>query len=158
MAVPQQMTPPPESPCCLTPKGKGLFREIRTKVLKINFWRPGDGSPVRETQVRTGVPELPNGPSLRPPFSGFGGRRSHPPRHATGGMTSRTEFMPFVWRRRRDGIQGDTALTPCPSSQEGEGSFVRRLSCPRLTSASFFTRNKGFRSAGQSAQAGDRKS
>jgi hypothetical protein len=42
------------------------FREIRTKVLKINFWRPGDEFTVRETQVRNGVPELPGGPPAKP--------------------------------------------------------------------------------------------
>ncbi len=49
-------------------KGKGLSREIRTKVLKLNFWRPGDEFTVKETQVRCGVPELPGGPPLRPSF------------------------------------------------------------------------------------------
>jgi hypothetical protein len=47
---------------------KTPFREISTKVLKLNFWRPGDEFEVKETQVRTGVPELPGGPKLRPPF------------------------------------------------------------------------------------------
>ena len=46
--------------------GKAPFREISTKVLKLNFWRPGDEFDVRETQVRNGVPELPGGPKLRP--------------------------------------------------------------------------------------------
>ncbi len=45
---------------------KEPFREISAKVLKLNFWRPGDEFGVRETQVRTGVPELPGGPKLRP--------------------------------------------------------------------------------------------
>ncbi len=45
---------------------KPLFREIRTKVLKLNFWRPGDEFTVQETQVRTGVPELPGGPPSKP--------------------------------------------------------------------------------------------
>jgi hypothetical protein len=44
-----------------------VFREIRTKVLKMNFWRPGDEFTVRETQVRTGVPQLPGGPPSKPP-------------------------------------------------------------------------------------------
>jgi len=44
------------------------FREISTKVLKLNFWRPGDEFNVRETQVRTGVPELSGGPAARPAF------------------------------------------------------------------------------------------
>jgi len=42
------------------------FREIRSKVLKLNFWRPGDEFTVRETQVRLGVPELPGGPPSKP--------------------------------------------------------------------------------------------
>ena len=42
------------------------FREISTKVLKLNFWRPGDEFNVNENQVRVGVPELPGGPKLRP--------------------------------------------------------------------------------------------
>ncbi len=42
------------------------FREISAKVLKLNFWRPGDEFTVRETQVRLGVPELPGGPPSRP--------------------------------------------------------------------------------------------
>jgi hypothetical protein len=41
------------------------FREIRSKVLKLNFWRPGDER-VNETQVRTGVPQLPGGPPVKP--------------------------------------------------------------------------------------------
>jgi hypothetical protein len=44
------------------------FREISTKVLKLNFWRPGDEFNVNENQVRAGVPELPGGPKLRPAF------------------------------------------------------------------------------------------
>jgi hypothetical protein len=49
------------------PKKSNLaFREIRTKVLKMNFWRPGDEFTVRETQVRTGVPQLPGGPPAKP--------------------------------------------------------------------------------------------
>ena len=44
------------------------FREIRTKVLKINFWRPGDEFTVKESQVRTGVPELPGGPPAKPAY------------------------------------------------------------------------------------------
>ena len=44
------------------------FREIHTKVLKINFWRPGDEYRVKETQVRTGVPELPGGPPSKPSY------------------------------------------------------------------------------------------
>ena len=47
-------------------KGKGMFREIRTKVLKLNFWRPGDEFTVRESQVRPGVPELQGGPPAKP--------------------------------------------------------------------------------------------
>jgi hypothetical protein len=47
---------------------KAPFREISAKVLKLNFWRPGDEFDVRETQVRIGVPELPGGPKVRPPF------------------------------------------------------------------------------------------
>jgi hypothetical protein len=43
-----------------------LFREIRSKVLKINFWRPGDEFTVKETQVRPGVPQLPGGPPSKP--------------------------------------------------------------------------------------------
>jgi hypothetical protein len=47
--------------------GSGVpFREIRTKVLKLNFWRPGDEFTVRETQVRGGVPALQGGPPARP--------------------------------------------------------------------------------------------
>jgi hypothetical protein len=42
------------------------FRELRTKVLKLNFWRPGDEFIVKETQLRNGVPELPGGPSTKP--------------------------------------------------------------------------------------------
>lgn len=42
------------------------FRELRTKVLKLNFWRPGDEFTVKETQVRTGVPELKGGPPSKP--------------------------------------------------------------------------------------------
>ncbi len=49
-------------------KGQGLFREIRTKVLKINFWRPGDEFTVKESQVRSGVPELQGGPPLKPSY------------------------------------------------------------------------------------------
>ncbi|MEI8374119.1 MAG: hypothetical protein WCJ35_14950 [Planctomycetota bacterium] len=48
--------------------GTAPFREIRTKVLKINFWRPGDEYRVKETQVRTGVPELPGGPPSKAPY------------------------------------------------------------------------------------------
>ena len=47
-------------------KGAGMFREIRTKVLKLNFWRPGDEFTVKESQVRTGVPELQGGPPSKP--------------------------------------------------------------------------------------------
>jgi hypothetical protein len=43
-----------------------IFREIRSKVLKINFWRPGDEFTVKETQVRPGVPQLPGGPPSKP--------------------------------------------------------------------------------------------
>ena len=46
--------------------GKVPFREISTKVLKLNFWRPGDEFTVKETEVRLGVPELPGGPKARP--------------------------------------------------------------------------------------------
>jgi len=46
--------------------GTAPFREIRTKVLKINFWRPGDEFTVKENQVRSGVPELPGGPPSKP--------------------------------------------------------------------------------------------
>jgi hypothetical protein len=53
---------PPESRASAPP-----FREIRTKVLKINFWRPGDEYTVKEVQVRSGVPELPGGPPSKPP-------------------------------------------------------------------------------------------
>jgi hypothetical protein len=42
------------------------FREISAKVLKLNFWRPGDEFTVRENQVRLGVPALPGGPASRP--------------------------------------------------------------------------------------------
>ena len=49
-------------------KGRGQFREIRTKVLKLNFWRPGDEFTVKENQVRAGVPQLPGGPPLKPSF------------------------------------------------------------------------------------------
>ena len=45
---------------------KTPYREISTKVLKLNFWRPGDEFTVKETQVRVGVPELPDGPPARP--------------------------------------------------------------------------------------------
>ncbi len=48
--------------------GDGMFREIRTKVLKINFWRPGDEYTVKESQVRNGVPELLGGPPSKPPY------------------------------------------------------------------------------------------
>jgi hypothetical protein len=47
--------------------GNSPFREIHTKVLKLNFWRPGDEYTVKETQVRTGVPALPGGPPSKPP-------------------------------------------------------------------------------------------
>jgi hypothetical protein len=47
---------------------KAPFREISTKVLRLNFWRPGDEFNVEESQIRTGVPELPGGPKLRPAF------------------------------------------------------------------------------------------
>jgi hypothetical protein len=57
---------------------KDPFREISTKVLKLNFWRPGDEFNVRESQVRTGVPELPGGPKLRP-ASEWVWWRSYPP-------------------------------------------------------------------------------
>ncbi len=43
-----------------------IFREIRSKVLKINFWRPGDEFTVKESQVRPGVPQLPGGPPSKP--------------------------------------------------------------------------------------------
>jgi hypothetical protein len=43
-----------------------IFREIRTKVLKLNFWRPGDEYTVKETQVRPGVPQLQGGPPSKP--------------------------------------------------------------------------------------------
>jgi hypothetical protein len=43
-----------------------VFREIRTKVLKINFWRPGDEFNVLENEVRNVVPELPGGPPAKP--------------------------------------------------------------------------------------------
>ncbi len=46
--------------------GNAPFREIRSKVLKINFWRPGDEFTVKETQVRSGVPQLPGGPPSKP--------------------------------------------------------------------------------------------
>ena len=42
------------------------FREIRTKVLKINFWRPGDEYTVKEAEVRAGVPQLSGGPPSKP--------------------------------------------------------------------------------------------
>jgi hypothetical protein len=42
------------------------FREIRNQVLKLNFWRPGDEFTVNDTQVRTGVPQLPGGPPVKP--------------------------------------------------------------------------------------------
>jgi hypothetical protein len=58
--------------------GKAPFREISTKVLKLNFWRPGDEFNVGETQVRTGVPEIPGGPKLRP-ASEWVWWRSYPP-------------------------------------------------------------------------------
>ncbi|MGA2502389.1 MAG: hypothetical protein ABSH20_32005, partial [Tepidisphaeraceae bacterium] len=48
--------------------GTSPFREIRTKVLRLNFWRPGDEYTVREGQVRTGVPELKGGPASKPWF------------------------------------------------------------------------------------------
>jgi len=54
---------PPKSRASAPP-----FREIRTKVLKINFWRPGDEYRVMENQVRTGVPELPGGPPSKPSY------------------------------------------------------------------------------------------
>ncbi len=57
---------------------KEPFREISTKVLKLNFWRPGDEFNVQETQVRTGVPELPGGPKLLPAFQ-WVWWRSYPP-------------------------------------------------------------------------------
>jgi hypothetical protein len=47
--------------------GNEPFREIRSKVLKLNFWRPGDEFTVKETQVRSGVPQLSGGPSTKPP-------------------------------------------------------------------------------------------
>ena len=61
---------------------KAPFREISSKVLKLNFWRPGDEFSVKETQVRTGVPELPGGPKLRPPFEWVWWRTYPPAEHA----------------------------------------------------------------------------
>jgi hypothetical protein len=57
---------------------KAAFREIRTKVLKLNFWRPGDEFTVRDNQVRNGVPDLPGGPPARP-ASEWVWWRSYPP-------------------------------------------------------------------------------
>ena len=62
--------------------GKSPFREISTKVLKLNFWRPGDEFDVRETQVRNGVPELPGGPKLRPAFEWVWWRTYPPAEHS----------------------------------------------------------------------------
>ncbi len=61
---------------------KAPFREISTKVLKLNFWRPGDEFDVKETQVRTGVPELPGGPKLRPAFEWVWWRTYPPAEHS----------------------------------------------------------------------------
>jgi hypothetical protein len=44
------------------------FREISTKVLKLNFWRPGDEFTVQEQEVRLGVPELAGGPPPQPTY------------------------------------------------------------------------------------------
>ena len=59
---------PTTRPSMLPPRAQGQFREIRTKVLKINFWRPGDEYTVKDSQVRSGVPELPGGPPLKPSY------------------------------------------------------------------------------------------
>jgi hypothetical protein len=64
---------------------KTPFREISSKVLKLNFWRPGDEFNVKETQVRTGVPELPGGPKLRPAFEWVWWRTYPPSEHGAGG-------------------------------------------------------------------------
>jgi hypothetical protein len=64
---------------------KAPFREISTKVLKLNFWRAGDEFTVRETQVRTGVPELPGGPKLRPAFEWVWWRTYPPAEHSAPG-------------------------------------------------------------------------
>jgi hypothetical protein len=56
-----------DDPAKYAAKANEPFREIRTKVLKINFWRPGDEYTVRENQVRPGVPELTGGPPSKPP-------------------------------------------------------------------------------------------
>ncbi len=60
---------------------KSPFREISTKVLKLNFWRPGDEFQVSESQVRVGVPELPGGPKLRPAFEWVWWRTYPPSEH-----------------------------------------------------------------------------
>lgn len=61
---------------------KAPFREISTKVLKLNFWRPGDEFHVAENQVRVGVPELPGGPKLRPASEWVWWRTYPPSEHA----------------------------------------------------------------------------
>ena len=78
----------------------GLFREIRTKVLKLNFWRPGDEFTVKESQVRTGVPELQGGPPSSHPTSGFGGE------------PSRRRIRPFHRRSEWNGIDSDSFRFP----------------------------------------------
>jgi hypothetical protein len=45
--------------------GREPYREIFTKVLKLNFWRPGDEYTVKESQIRLGTPSLtPDNPGL----------------------------------------------------------------------------------------------
>ncbi len=61
---------------------KTPFREISTKVLRLNFWRPGDEFHVSENEVRVGVPELPGGPKLRPAFEWVWWRTYPPSEHS----------------------------------------------------------------------------
>ena len=64
--------PPPRAKTGTEP-----FREIRTKVLKINFWRPGDEFTVRESQVRDGRSRVAGRPAVEAVLaSGFGGKPS----------------------------------------------------------------------------------
>ncbi len=41
-------------------RARAPFRELYAKVLKLNFWRPGDEYSVKEAQVRCGVPGQPD--------------------------------------------------------------------------------------------------
>ena len=56
---------------------KGSYRTMFSKMLKLNFWRPGDEFAVKENQVRLGVPARAASPVCRS-ASGSGGGRSKP--------------------------------------------------------------------------------